>query len=66
MAGSESGGEQQGKQGREREEEEEERGERGVGVEACLSYFLPHFPFFLFNSTTKLQPIVLISEYPDL
>jgi len=35
VAGSEGGGEEQGKHGREREDEEEERGERG-GSKACL------------------------------
>ena len=47
------------------EEEEEER--KGVGFRVPqLIYFAPFFLFFSFNSTTKLQPIVLIIEYSDL
>ena len=67
VAGSEGGGEEQGKQGREREEEEEERGERegGRGSRVPQLLFAP-FPFFLFNSSTKLQYIVLITEYTGL
>ena len=39
---------------------------RGIGVHACDNFnpLLP--PFFLFNTTTKLQPNVLIIEYPGL
>ena len=36
------------------------------GFHAAADQFCPPFPFFLFNSTTQLQSIELIIEYPGL